>query len=219
MISSSSGSVSVLLNTRDWRSFLVSGFPSATTAGEAHTLTVTVLDTLGNVMTGYSGTVHLASGDAQAALPADYTFTAGDHGTHTFTVTPKTAGYQAITVTDTTTAGFSGSEAGIGVSPAAASMFQVSGFPAPVSVGDYGDFAVTTYDNYGNLATNYAGTVHFTSSDGQTLLPDDYTFTIGGTTDYDANVPFIENHYFFSSFSRMAATCWLSFTGSTLVFL
>jgi len=58
-------------------------------------------------------------------------------------VTLKTAGYHAIAVTDTTTADFSGSEAGIGVSPAAASTFQVSGFPAAVSVGDYGDFTVT----------------------------------------------------------------------------
>jgi hypothetical protein len=176
-----SGSVSVLLNTQDWRSFVVSGFPSPTTAGEAHMLTVTALDTLGNVMTGYSGTVHFASSDAQAALPADFTFTAADHGTHTFTVTLKTAGYHAITVTDTTTAGLSGGETDIGVSPAAASTFAVGGFPSPVAVGDYGYFAVTAQDAYGNLTTNYAGTVHFTSSDGLAWLPDDYTFT----PDYD----------------------------------
>src|SRR6185369_12951526 len=54
---------------------------------------------------------------------------------------------------------------------------QVSGFPSPISVGGYGYFSVTAYDPYGNLATNYAGTVHFTSSDGHAVLPADYTFT------------------------------------------
>jgi hypothetical protein len=32
-------------------------------------------------------------------------------------------------------------------------------------------------DAYGNVATGYAGTVHFTSSDGKTVLPANYTFT------------------------------------------
>jgi hypothetical protein len=180
VVSPPADNVAVLLNTQDWRSFLVGGFPSATTAGEAHTLTVTALDTLGNVMTGYTGTVHFTSTDPQAVLPADYTFTAGDHGTHTFTVTLKTAGTYSITVSDTTTPGFTGVQEHIVVNPGAVSRFEVSGFPSSVSVGDYGSFTVTAYDAYGNPATNYAGTVHFTSSDGQALLPDDYTF-VGST--------------------------------------
>jgi Ca2+-binding RTX toxin-like protein len=55
-------------------------------------------------------------------------------------------------------------------------------------VGEYGSFTVTAYDAYGNLATNYAGTVHFTSSDGLALLPDDYPFTQydNGTGYFDA---------------------------------
>jgi len=35
---------------------------------------------------------------------------------------------------------------------------------------------VTASDAYGNLATKYTGTVHFTSSDGSATLPADYTF-------------------------------------------
>src|SRR5262249_37743910 len=77
-------SVSVLLNTQDWRLFDASGFPSATTAGEAHLLTVTALDSFGNVMTGYTGTVHFGSSDPRAVLPADYTFNATDAGVHAF---------------------------------------------------------------------------------------------------------------------------------------
>src|SRR5439155_182759 len=116
---SSSANVSVLLNTQDWRSFEISGFPSPTTAGEAHTLTVTALDTFGSVMTGYSGTVHFASSDAQAALPGDYTFTQYDYGTGYFYAYLQTAGPQSITATDTANPGATGSQTGIHVNPIA----------------------------------------------------------------------------------------------------
>ena len=38
---------------------------------------------------------------------------------------------------------------------------------------------VTAKDAYGNMATGYTGTVHFTSSDGQAVLPANYTFVAG----------------------------------------
>src|SRR5207248_6978805 len=72
---------------------------------------------------------------------------------------------------------FTGTQGDITVNPAAPSSFQVSGFPSPLFVGDSGSFTITAYDAYGNLANNYAGTVHFTSSDGHASLPADYTFT------------------------------------------
>ena len=46
--------------------------------------------------TGYRGTVTFTSSDSQAGLPANYSFGAGDDGTHTFSVTLKTAGTQSI---------------------------------------------------------------------------------------------------------------------------
>jgi FG-GAP-like repeat len=174
---SSVGNVLVLLNTQDWRSFQVGGFPSATATGEAHSLTVAALDSRGNVMTGYRGTVRFTSSDPQALLPANFTFTAADGGTHNFAVTLKTLGTQSITVVDTITPALIGAQEKIVVNPAAASRFQVNGFPSPVSVMDYPSVTVTAYDVYGNLATNYAGTVHVSSSDGLAVLPDDYTFT------------------------------------------
>ena len=69
---------------------------TAATAGAAQTVTVTVLDAIGNVATGYTGTVYFSSTDVQAGLPASYTFTAADAGIHTFSVTLKTAGTQSI---------------------------------------------------------------------------------------------------------------------------
>lgn len=59
-------------------------------------------------LTGYTGTVHFTSSDAQAILPADYTFLPADAGSHVFSFTLKTLGDQTITVTDTHSAGFTG---------------------------------------------------------------------------------------------------------------
>src|SRR5207248_2026067 len=129
-------SASVLLNTKDWRWFQVSGFPSPASAGEAHTITVTALDNTGNVLTGYTGTVHFSSSDPQAALPTtDYAFTAGDNGTHPFNITLKTAGTQSLTVRDTITPDFSGGQTGIVVNPTAGSTFVVTGFPSSLTAG------------------------------------------------------------------------------------
>src|SRR5207302_1273373 len=123
-------------------------------------------------------TVHFTSSDAQAQLPADYTFTSADAGVHTFSgITPKTAGTQSVRTTDADGDSISGARGRITVSPAAAATLVLSGFPAPVTAGTAGSETVTARDPYGNVATAYTGTVHLTSSDGQADLPGDYTFT------------------------------------------
>jgi hypothetical protein len=100
---------------------------------------------------------------------------------HTFSATLRTAGSQSLTATDTVTGSISGTQSGVAVSPAAAVAFTVSGFPSPVAAGAAGSFTVIARDAYGNTATGYTGTVHFTSSDGQAALPADYTFTSSDT--------------------------------------
>jgi hypothetical protein len=157
-------------------SFAVAGYPSPTTAGVAHTFTVTALNADGTVNTGYTGTVHFSSSDPQAMLPADYTFTAADQGVHTFTVTLKTAGSQSITAIDTVTGSIAGSESGIVVQPAAAVKF-VLGAPSKVTHGTKFSVTLTVEDAYGNVVTGYSGTVHFSSSDSSASLPANYTFT------------------------------------------
>ena len=114
MTSSITGTQSgITVNVGSTAQFAVSGFPNPTTAGAAHSVTVTAEDAYGNATPGYTGTVHFTSSDAQAVLPANYTFTVGDAGSHTFTnaVTLKTANLsQAITATDTVTGSITGSE-------------------------------------------------------------------------------------------------------------
>ena len=113
-------------------SFVVSGFPSPTIAGVAHTVTVTAKDAYGNTATGYAGTVKITSSDGKAVLPANAGLTSG---VGSFTVTLKTAGTQSITATDTVTSSITGSQTGITVNAASGSYFVVSGFPSPTVAG------------------------------------------------------------------------------------
>jgi hypothetical protein len=154
-------------------SFSISA-PAGTTAGNAFSITVTAFDGGGNVNTTYTGTVHFTSSDPLAVLPADYTFTSADQGVHTFSVTLKRAGAQSITATDTVSSAMLGS-ASVSVSPAAAVSLVISG-PSSVSAGTSFSITVTAYDPYGNVATGYLGTVHFSSTDSHASLPANYTF-------------------------------------------
>jgi len=154
-------------------SISISGIPT-TTAGAAQTFTVKARDTYGNVCTGYMGTLTFSSSDVQAGLPASYTFTAADAGSHSFSAILKTAGNQSITISDTT-AGLVASQTGIAVTAGAAARFAVS---APISVtqGVGFKFTVTVLDAYGNVATNYLGKVHLSSTDAKAGTSD-YTFS------------------------------------------
>jgi sugar lactone lactonase YvrE len=158
--------------------FVLSGFPSATTAGTVQSLTLTTLDAYGNLATGYTGTVHFSSSDSQAVLPADYSFSASDHGVHTFSVSLCTAGTQSLAATDRVTPALTASQTGISVVAGAMSKFVVSGYPA-TTAGTSHSLTVAATDAYGNVVTSYRGQVHFTSSDAQASLPGNYTFSAG----------------------------------------
>jgi hypothetical protein len=155
---------------------VVAGFPSSTTAGAAGSFAVTARDPYGNIATGYLGTLHFKSSDGNASLPADYTFTAGDAGVHTFSATLKTAGTQSISATDIVFAGINGSETGIKVNLAVASRLAVTA-PATVTAGAPFSITVTALDASGNVVTGYRGTIRISSVNGKGNLPSSYTFT------------------------------------------
>src|SRR5207237_568742 len=87
--------------------FIVTG-PASGIAGSVFSITVTAADAGGSTVSSYTGTLHFTSSDGQAVLPADYTFTSGDAGAYTFSVTLSTGGSQTITATDTTAAALTG---------------------------------------------------------------------------------------------------------------
>ena len=267
---------SVTVNPASVSSLTVSGYPVPAVAGVPHNFSVTAKDTFGNTATGYTGTVHFTSSDAQALLPNNYTFVGGDNGTRSFSATLKTTGPRSITATDTLSSSISGTQSGITVNAAAASQVRVetaangsgtivpaqsviaghsitiyavgrdqygnyagnpdnvtwsmtektggadgdlaplpdskgaifsghlmgtlklraiSGGLTPVdsgkitivpklsvtgyvnsTAGTADNFTVTSQDILGATVTNYTGTIHFTSSDSQAVLPDNYTF-------------------------------------------
>jgi alpha-tubulin suppressor-like RCC1 family protein len=150
--------------------------PASSAAGTSFNFSVTALDASNHPVAGYTGTVHFTSADPLAVLPLDYTFTATDNGTHTFSATLNTAGSQTITTTDTANAALTGVPGPITVSAAATTRFSIT---APPSVTGSTAFsvAVTASDAFGNISTSYVGTVHLTSTDGLAILPADYTFT------------------------------------------
>ena len=152
----------------------ITGLGTTGNAGAPATFTVTVYNPNGDgIDTGYVGTVQFSSTDPQAVLPPSYTFTAADGGIHTFTETLKTSGLQTLAVTDSTT-GVDGQSA-VAVSPVAAQTLAFA-YPSSVYVGVPSSFTVTLYDQYGNVATGYTGTIQFTSSDPNATLPSNYTF-------------------------------------------
>jgi Ca2+-binding RTX toxin-like protein len=144
------------------------------TAGTAIAVTVTALDAAGNVILDYPGTVKFSSSDPQAGLPANYTYTAADQGSHTFNVVLKTAGTQTITAT----AGSVSGQASVQVGAASAARFVVS-VPATATAGvALSAVTVTVTDAFGNTIAGYTGPVQFSSSDSQAVFsPASYTFT------------------------------------------
>ena len=83
--------------------------PSNVTAGVAFNIVVSAVDAFGNVVTGYTGKVHFTgpSGGGNL-LPADYTFTAADNGSHTVSVTLASTGTQTIGFADVLTGSIRG---------------------------------------------------------------------------------------------------------------
>ncbi len=151
--------------------------PASADPGSPVSVTVTALNFYGNVVTGYSGTVHFTSSDGAAALPADTTLTSG---TGSFQATLNTDGYQTVTATDTVTSSITGTSGTITVgSPA--TQFVVS---APSTANSGSPFSVTvTAENASNAPEpGYTGTVHFTSSDNAATLPGDAALVHGTGT-------------------------------------
>ena len=160
--------------------FSVTTSAATVTAGTAVTLTITAIDASGATVTGYTGTVHVTSTDAQAALPGDVTFAAGDSGVKTASFTPKTAGTVGVSVADSAKAALAGS-ANVSVGAAAASVLHASGVAANIAAGSAISLVVTASDAYGNRATGYAGDVKV-DSDGSVVA--EHTFVAGDGGSY-----------------------------------
>ncbi len=133
--------VAVFLAQQPVDHFAFNGVPSSVTAGQPFAFTLIAEDVNNNPVAGYAGTVHFTASDGDnSGLPADYTFTAADHGSHTFTNVTLNAPGMGVTInaTDTVTTRIVGTSPGITVNAAATGSLPPPG-PA-VTVGTNGQF-------------------------------------------------------------------------------
>ena len=127
--------------------FVVAGFPSPTTAGTAHSVSVTAKDAYGNTATSYAGMVKITSSDGKAVLPANAGLSSG---VGSFAVTLETAGTQSITATDTVTSSIYGSQIGITVNAGTVASVAISPANSAVTAGSSVTYSAKASDAYGN---------------------------------------------------------------------
>ena len=165
----------ITVNPAAAATLVVAGYPSlGHRRHQPASFTVTAKDAFGNTATGYTGTVHFTSSDGAAVLPGELHLhrrrQRRPHLHNAYTL--KTAGSQTLTATDTVTGTITGTSAGITVNPAAAATLDRRRLPRPRSPrASPTRVTVTAKDAFGNTATGYTGTVHFTSTDGAAVLP------------------------------------------------
>jgi len=162
--------------------FVISGMDDLPVVGQQTSLTVTAFDQYGVVMNAYVGTVHFSSNrSSSVTLPADYQFTAGDHGVKTFTntITFNAAGWYTVTVNDVATISATGSYTDIMAipTPQVIDHFTIQ-MQADVSALSRVDVTVTAWNQYGRIFHEYTGTVSLTTnaSAGTYSLPGNYAF-------------------------------------------
>ncbi|MHA7633336.1 lamin tail domain-containing protein [Corallococcus sp. M7] len=157
---------------------VLTAFADPIDAGDSNDVTVSVTDAFGNRIQGYTGTVHFTSSDAQAELPADAAFAPEDLGEKTVSgLVFKTAGTQSLTATDTATPALTAT-VNAEVRASTAASLEVVASAGPFGAGQSLSYELVARDTYGNVATDYASTVTFTSSAAQAVLPGAYTFTL-----------------------------------------
>lgn len=150
--------------------FIVSA-PENAVQGSAVSITVAALDPKNNLASSYNGTARVTSSDPGAVVPATVAFT---NGSASFTVTFRAPGSQTVSVTDTGNASITGTSGQIGLP----SSFQVTVFGNGATVGVPVHMAVSVNSTVGS-ASDYSGTVHFTSSDPAAELPPDTQLSDG----------------------------------------
>jgi hypothetical protein len=138
--------------------FVISA-PSSATAGTAFSITVKTYDALGNVATGYSGTIHFTS-TSPGTLPADSALT---NGAGAFTVTLTSAGSQTITATDTANGSISGTSGPIAVSATSMDHVTINPSSSTIIAGGSQAYSVTAYDVYGNSLGDVTSATTFTA--------------------------------------------------------
>jgi hypothetical protein len=166
--------------------------PTATTAGQAINspggVRVEVVDAFGNLVTGDLSKVTVSVASGPGTFASGTTTLTVSKGIAAFTnLVLDTAGTYTLQVADGSLRGAVSSS--FTISAAAATCFRVT-VTGPVTAGSSTTLTVTALDPFGNVATGYHGTVFFSSSDCQAVLPPNATLVSGtGTFAVTFNTP------------------------------
>ncbi|MEO8379001.1 MAG: DUF5689 domain-containing protein [Acidobacteriota bacterium] len=139
-----------LTNTSDATTHYSVTAPGSVTAGVPFNVTVTARDGSNAVSTTYVGNVHFTS-TSSGTLPADYTFTSGDNGSHIFSVTLNDNGPQTVTATDTGNATINGSAnvtVGCAPPPPVAAIINAAAEVCAFSAGNTASASAAGATNY-----------------------------------------------------------------------
>lgn len=138
--------------------------------------------------TGANGSFWLDAACSTSPVPPGVvSIPAGSANSTSFYYRDTTAGISSLTASAT---GYDPVTQDVTVLPGAATSLLLSGFPNPATAGAAGAFTVTAKDGFGNVATGYTGTVHFTSTDPAAALPANYSFVAldSGTHTFSATL-------------------------------
>ena len=86
-----------------------------------------------------------------------------------------------------------------------ATTILIEDLPNNIGLNEDVSFTVTAYDEDGNIAANYSGTVRFSTTDELAVLPDDYTFVPEdmGQHEFDADMTGYEFKFFTSGTQKI----------------
>jgi hypothetical protein len=150
--------------------------PASATAGVPFNFTVTAEDASNATVTSYNQPIHVLSSDTHAVLPAGAALV---NGVGTFSMEFQTVGGQTIEVADNLNS-FPTSVT-VAVSPGPGVSLALN-LPPSTHQGDAFNGTAWALDQFGNVATSYAGTIGFTSTDFRAQLPANLTLSHGTGT-------------------------------------
>jgi hypothetical protein len=175
-------------------------------------------------MTTYTGSIYFTSSDSKAVLPytstSEYTFTASDKGTYTFSgFALETAGLQTITVADFS-AGVWQTSSSITVSAGALSSLTVSLSSSSITAGSTTTATDIGYDAYGNSLGSETSSTSWsiTSGAGGSWASNVYTSYTAGSWTVTATIGSVQGtasltvNPVYSSISLVAGWNMISFS-------
>ena len=148
-----SNSIAITPSTLDH--FSVSGIGASIIAGGSFTINIEARDFFENRVTSFTSTADLSDLTGSLSPRQTTSFTAGYWTGSLFSVTKTTASNSVYVVSQ----GKSGTSSYFRVDPAGLAGFEFSSITSPQTAGGWFNVAITARDGYGNIKTNFTGTV------------------------------------------------------------